>query len=368
MNRRIVRLGLVAAAAAAVIAIGLSLRPASNSGAKAASVARPASSPSPSPVHVATMGKLAYALNGDVYLANWDGSDPVRIANGGIQGLHVWSPDGRYLAYGGETGNHNTLNISDAQGHLVASVPQVGSDAIAWSPDSQHIAAWASGRAIGIFSLHGVREKLLRVPPGQADSDFAPGWSPDGASIVVPGPRYWRRFPFGLQIPLDGSRPRQLPAGDPRSQWGYQYSPDGSRVAYSDGYTPTNGGRPCSWLDLATANGSGARVLVPHRVYNAAWSPSGDQIAFYTPTSIGLPRIMGPSGEIGVVDVSSGKLTKLIAVGDGGVIGFSPDGRLVLFWRTDSVGASSLWAVGTDGSRPTHLVTGTDGGEWQPMR
>ena len=358
MNRRIVRLGLVAVAAAAVIAIGLSLRPASNSGAKAASVARPASSPSPSSAAAVPMGKLVYlAVAGDVYLANWDGSDPVRIANGTppsdppnytYGGGVLWSPNGRYLSYGGGAiGSYMPVHIRDAQGRLVASFSVQGHD-ITWSPDSTRVAAWVRvGRTIGIFNVHGVRQELLTLPLG---GDFTPQWSPDGASLVLQG----------VEIPLDGSAPKQLPASDPRSHWGFQYSPDGSQVAYLD--------EPSSQLKVAAADGSGARVLVPGQVGNAVWSPSGDQIAFDTSTSIGLTQIMGPSEEIGVVDVPSGKLTKLIAVGRGGVIGFSPDGRLVLFWRPDNAYGSSLWAVRTDGSRPTRLVRGTDAGAWQPRR
>ena len=361
MNRRIVRLGLVAVAAAAVIAIGLSLRPASNSGAKAASVARPASSPSPSQAVGATFPKLAYGLNdGDIYLANWDGSDPVRIVNGTSRSKPgnpawgegpTWSPDGRYLVYGRETGKGRIVFISDARGHLLGSFSQEGSD-VAWSPDSTRVAAWVRwGRTIGIFNLHGVREQLLTV---SSSGDTGPVWSPDGASLVV------RQ---GIDIPLNGGTPTQLPASDPRSHWPFWLSPDGSRVAYLDG--------PQGWLEVAAADGSGSRVLVRGRVDNAVWSPSGDQIAFDTQTSIGLTQIIGPSGEVGVVDVASGKLTTLIAVGahdTGQVMGFSPDGTLVLFSSANAKNVSSLWAVRTDGSRPMHLVSGTGGGGWQPRR
>ena len=57
-------------------------------------------------------GVLAYAVDGDIYVADWDGANPVRIANGrppfrgpncGPAGYwaegSMWSPDGRYLAF-----------------------------------------------------------------------------------------------------------------------------------------------------------------------------------------------------------------------------------------------------------------------------
>ena len=63
--------------------------------------------PPPSP---AKLGSLAYGVDGDIYVAEWDGSNPVRIADGrppndcGAPGEYwgegpIWSPDGRYLAY-----------------------------------------------------------------------------------------------------------------------------------------------------------------------------------------------------------------------------------------------------------------------------
>ena len=57
-------------------------------------------------------GALAYAVDGDIYVADWDGANPVRIANGrppfdrpdcGPAGYwaegSIWSPDGRHLAF-----------------------------------------------------------------------------------------------------------------------------------------------------------------------------------------------------------------------------------------------------------------------------
>jgi Tol biopolymer transport system component len=367
MSRRIIGLGLVAVAAAVAVVLAVTLWPTGNS-AQGASGAHAALTPAPGPARSAPMGKLAYSRNGDVYLANWDGSNAVRIANGSQP---IWSPDGRYLGFGGGLGrgasHHEATIISDAQGRLLGSFPQPSWESwgIEWSPDSTRLAMWVRWEhTIGIYNVHGVREKLLRLPPGlKLGGSFEPVWSPDGASVVLPlGPG---RI---LEIPVDGSAPRKLSASDPRSQWGWRYSPDGSQVAYAD--------EPSSQLVVAAADGSGARVLVPSPVDNPVWSPTGAQIAFDTQTPIGLTQIMGRPGEIGVVDVASGKLTTLIAVGGGTVyggdpqrvIGFSRDGRLLLFTRTNAKNVASLWAVRLGGSAPMRLVSGSDGGQWQPMR
>ena len=209
----------------------------------------------------------------------------------------------------------------------------------------------AIGRTIGIYGPDGVRQKLLTLPPGlMAPGDFDPVWSLDGASLVVP---------HGVEIPLDGSAPRRLPADDPRSHWGFWYSPDGARVAYSDYDSPG--------LVVAAADGSQARVLVPGDVEDAVWSPTGDRIAFAAPTGEGMTN-MGSATEIRLVDVASGTVTKLTGVGAfDHVVGFSPDGARILFSRTNTNDVSSLWSVDVDGSDPQRLVTGTYWGEWQQL-
>ena len=72
----------------------------------------PADRPS-SPRRRRASGALAYDLDGDIYVADLDGSNAVKIADGrSTRGLprpansenysaegSMWSPDGRYLAY-----------------------------------------------------------------------------------------------------------------------------------------------------------------------------------------------------------------------------------------------------------------------------
>jgi dipeptidyl aminopeptidase/acylaminoacyl peptidase len=309
----------------------------------------------PRPVPAAS-GTLAYALDGDIYVADADGSNSVKIADGrpfdecgdGIPEYWaegpMWSPDGRYLAYRysdcASSEWRGGVVISDAEGNVVASFPADGWG-IGWSPDSTRVAVWdVVFETIGVYGLDGARQTQLTMPAGHGGSgDHDPVWMPDGTSLMVPnGSR--------IELPLDGGAPRPL-------RWDRAaYSPDGSQVVYTDHVS----------LMVARSDGSGSREVFGGGAWNAAWSPNGERIAFTT--SGDVRRI----DELQVVDVATGSATTLTE-GERGttlfVIGFSPQGGRILFSRTDDgTGEGSLWSIGVDGSDARLVVAGTWQGEW----
>ena len=322
--------------------------------------ADPPIEPRPAP---AASGTLAYILDGDFYVADPNGSNAVKIADGlsdedcadhsdgrsyGTEGP-MWSPDGRYLAYGYTDCADPEFSggevISDAEGNVLAAFPAQGWET-AWSPDSTRVAVWdVTFETIGVYDVDGARQTQLTMPPGWSSSgDHDPKWMPDGTSVWVEN---W-------ESPLDGSAPRELPSrgGDAYAT----YSPDGLLVAYS-----TNGS-----LTVARSDGSEPREVFDEPSYGAdwghPWSSAGDRIAFATN---GRGRAWW-SAELRVVDVATGSVT-LLTEGERGVslhaIGFSPRGDRILF-RKDEGDADSLWSIGVDGSDARLVVAGTWQGEW----
>jgi len=303
------------------------------------------------------MGSLAYGVDGDIYVADWDGSNAVRIADGrpsddcvpGWPGEFwgegpIWSPDGRYLAYrhtncdGPEDARRHVV-ISDRQGNVIAEFPADGWD-ISWSPDSTRVAVWATTfETIGVFGLDGERQALLPIPPGLLPSgDHDPTWLPDGESLVL----------RGLVIPIDGSTPYHRPLS------GGTYSPDGSRVAKATRKS----------LVIAQADGSNPRTVLDALVWEPVWSPTGDRIAFTT-WKLGS----GGVNQVRVLDVATGTVTLLAEAGGSdqlGVIDFSPEGDRILFARMAArIGVGSLWTVTAEGSdAPRRLVAVTSWGDW----
>jgi Tol biopolymer transport system component len=368
--------GVVAATMAATVVLGVGL---------AGQADRPTAPDPAAPLPTNTsapggLGRLAFELDGDIYVADWDGANPVRITDTVRPGAEevcaghwvdgpAWSPDGRHLAYRGDKDSGDTrpdgcspsttVTISDPSGRRIASFPSFGWR-IAWSPDSSRVATWVDfGRTLGIWGLDGVRQALLTVPPELVpDCDCDPVWSPDGTSLLL----------RGVEIPVDGSTPRQLSPDDPRSQLHFEYSPNGADIAYAS----------LDGLSVAAADGSRTRQLVPQDLddtrfwwYGAEWSPAGDQIAFMNQPG-GESSDGGHVNELTLVDVASGTLVPLADMG-GGVheysskIEFSPEGDQILFPRIDATGAKSLWTIRTDGSDLRRLVDGSEWGEWQTL-
>jgi Tol biopolymer transport system component len=338
------------------------------------------SAPPPSSPRATGLG-LAYALDGDIYVANSDGTNPVRIADGdpdsecgALGALYadrgIVSPDGRYIAYRSWWFQDcpGTVFISDPAGRLIASFPGVGWD-IAWSPDSTHLATWVEEfKTIGIYRVDGALESVLdgsRMCCG----DYDPIWSPDGAAAVMVkegGP--WLIW----ELPIDGGTPVLVPRDDPRSSMGRNwraapaYSPDGTRAVVISGNA----------LNIVAADGTHLEVLVDETpgwpMGHAMWSPTGNSIAYIETRALTFDDDGSPGEHASVirfVDPRTGTITGSAETISGRIsiepIGFSPDGDSLLFGQSDEEGQSgSLWVVNTDGSDARMLVDGTSAGGW----
>jgi Tol biopolymer transport system component len=326
-----------------------------------------------SPVPVGRLGHLAYGLDGDIFIADWDGSHPLKVADGSPgrdaatcdsywgEGA-MWSPNGQYLAYRSMASDAcpGSVFISDPEGTVRASFSGIGW-IVAWSPDSTRVATWVGDmRTVGIYGVDGKRQALITLPPQiVVNGDIDPVWSPDGGSLLFGRGRVW-------EVPTDGGPVRVIAASDPRSAyWLLEPSPDGARSAYVQ----------TGSLFVVDAGGQKPRELIkgnhdpralpagaplPERV---VWSPTGDRLAFIADTMAGT--------QLRVVDVANGSVTAIAAISGSGpshTIAWSPDGDRILFWTADTLGVASLWTIGPYGSDLRQIVQGTSWGDWQVLR
>jgi hypothetical protein len=300
-------------------------------------------------------GALAYALDGDVYVADPDGSNAAKISDGipdgRCEGLSEetyvsWSPDGMYLAFQRDcpSSEQDNMVITDPHGNAVAEFPTYGGGwGFTWSPDSTRVAVWEPALTIGVYGVDGERQASLPEPTltGGGNSG-GPGWMPDGSALLL--------FGYGV-VPLDGSAVHELSTGR-------EYSPDGTRYAEDIGHS-------VAFYDADGSPLSNARLGGDHELNG--WSPDGDRLAALA------------DGELNVIDVASGTVTPLpearAALDDRdeilGVRGFSPQGDRILYATghyppgDGPLVNAALWSIGVDGSDARLVVAGTTEGGWR---
>jgi len=140
-----------------------------------------------SPLPAGRLGRLAYSLNGHVYLADWDGRNPIRIADGAPVGPASCNTvgcgtglvaDGRHLAYFSGCGAVVIYDVATKAvarsrrglAHLVVPTPR-GLPPGRRTDDDRHRPGRRWRRR-----LHGA--------PGCAEAgDYDMRWSPDGTSL-----------------------------------------------------------------------------------------------------------------------------------------------------------------------------------------
>ena len=197
----------------------------------------PADDPTPTP---ASVGALAYALDGDIFVADRmrrtrsrSPTPPTHGARGSAR---------RRTCRGRPTGgtrvparcpssDQDDMVITDPHGNVVGSARPSGWG-FTWSPDSTRIAVWEPALTIGVYGIDGEREASF--PPTVITGQATPA--------ALGGCPTARRSLFGYAVvPLDGSAGYKLKLGglDPSLGGQATYSPDGTRVAAVTGNSIT---------------------------------------------------------------------------------------------------------------------------------
>lgn len=218
----------------------------------------------------------------------------------GVQGQPALSPDGRSVAY-----------ISNRDGHY-----------------NIYVGLVHGGEPVQITHDGAVKAR--------------PSWSPDGSTLA-----YAQINEFGTmdiwEVPALGGSPRKviLNATDPT------WMPDGRSLVYE------NNADIKLWI--AGAAGENPRVLAQadpgYYPIEPRVSPDGKMVAFSA-------RVPGPYGELGVADVTTGKVRLLthdsaLALSPA----WSPDSRTIYF-SSSRGGTLNIWKIGTDGRNLMQVTAG----------
>jgi hypothetical protein len=300
-----------------------------------------------STAHVFTLDPATQARR-DVALLRYEPTDVQR----GYSVLVRWLSDRRTVAL------FSRLDQAIAGDQIDASTGAITPPATlieSLSPDGTQGAR--TDEDIAIFDRQGQIVRHLPRPPTQFLSDLGP-WSPDGTLIVASGcqpcniagkgPDSTNRAHLYL-LPVDGSPARVL--GDVATEGGFSndlaWSPEGGTIAV------TLGG--IVLVDIAT--GRVTRLTSNRNDFQPTWSDDGRRIAFV--------RSFGSGLGIWVMDADGAnlaRLTKALAepgdnASEDGVPVWSPDGSMILFTRRIA-GATfgDVWRVPSAGGTPERIL------------
>ncbi|MDT0574926.1 Tol-Pal system beta propeller repeat protein TolB [Croceicoccus sp. F390] len=262
-----------------------------------------------------------------------------------------------YIAETGPKGNRmKRLAIMDSDGANHSFITSGSTTALTprYSPDYSKIAYLSYTDGNPRIYVYDVNTKTQTLVTQSSNPTFAPRWSPDGQyilySMAVSGNTDIYR------VPATGGQPVRL-TDTPGIDIGGSYSPDGRQIVFE---SDRSGGQQ---LYLMNADGTGQRRIsfFGGRSATPEWSPRGDQIAF---------THMGGNFRIATMSPSGGGLRFLTDAWQDEAPTWSPNGRIVQFFRTArGSGKSQLWQVDLTGKNLRQLQTPVDASDpsWGPV-
>jgi TolB protein len=265
------------------------------------------------------------------------------------------------IAYIAETGPKDRrvkrLAIMDSDGanHSYITSGQATALTPRYSPDYSEVLYLSYLNGAPSIYIYNVASGRQRLVTRSNNPTFAPRWSPDGKwilySMAIGGNTDIYRISVG------GGESQRL-TNAPGIDIGGSYSPDGSRIVFESDRSGSQ------QVYVMNADGSDQRRIsfFGGRSATPEWSPRGDQIAF---------THMGGNFRIAVMSPSGGGMRFLTDSWQDEAPTWSPNGRIVQFFRTArGSGAASIWQVDLTGRNERRLPTpvGASDPAWGPVR
>ncbi len=203
-----------------------------------------------------------------VYLMASDGSSQRRLTAGDSEELWpTWSPNGKKVAFAARQDNSNAWEIqvvnADGSNKRVLTDNWLDVEDLTWSPDGRWI-AFTADVGNNVYRLKIISSDGASIREIRTDSwvDMHPSWSPKPGKIAFISMFHEKDGQHLIVADIESMAWTDLT--DDIHAWGFSWSPDGERLAY------TRGAQGGIWI--INSNGSGQPVfLVDGR--DPQWSP-----------------------------------------------------------------------------------------------
>jgi WD40 repeat protein/predicted amidohydrolase/energy-coupling factor transporter ATP-binding protein EcfA2 len=249
----------------------------------------------------------------------------------------AWSPNGRYLASGGDGGSILVWDSISGREMARLSGSTGGVWAVTWSPDGRQLASAGDDASVSIWDAASGR--LLARLLGHEEVLRSVAWSPDGSSLASGG------FDQAILVwdAASGAVRARLTRHEGRV-WSVAWSPCGNWLASAD----------CD-QDLVEVWDTRTSVRVrswrteSHGMHTVTWSPDGHTVA-----------CGGDDGSVILWDVASGQMRSRLHGHQGMVwsVAWNPDGSRLASSGND--GSVRLWDVAS-GQEQIYLLRHEDG-------
>jgi len=188
-------------------------------------------------------------------------------------------------------------------------------------------------------------ETGFTVLTNNAQADYDPAWSPDGARIAFTSER--TGAPEIYVMNADGSSVQQLTDGQPSASFQPTWSPDGLRIAFVG--TTRDGKQD---IYVMAADGTDPIRITEEGTANTepAWTPIGDRILFVRRTGTARAILTMNADGSGTAQLTSATTTDVSPA-------WAPSGARIAFMR-QVVGGFQLHVMNADGTGDVALAAG----------
>jgi Tol biopolymer transport system component len=202
------------------------------------------------------------------------------------------------------------------------------------------VALAASGRRIALLSD-------TSSTSNRNASNFAAAWSPLGDRIAYSstpeGDSRFSAIKIGAADGAGATKITNQTLGEYRADYAPDWSPDGSRLAFTRQEVSTDSNR--AWIWTMNADGSDQRKLT--RGFQPAWSPDGARIAFAR-----------EAGGISVISTDGSGLRDLTSNLGDLKPDWSPDGSMLVFSGSTAQSPTEVRAMNSDGTNLHDVAAG----------